>query len=150
MNFAKHSIALPVLNGTAIPLYWAVAKGGAPPGFLAPNVTRSDHWAFRREGCPACMLTDTAEFRSDRMHTRADTPDYLDYDRMARVVTGVVEVAADLAAGLPGPAGSHVHPNRILRAGRPTRRRSISPSPSIAMAAMPSSRWLTIRAGRFR
>jgi hypothetical protein len=43
------------------------------------------------------MATDTAPFRNPRYHTREDTPDRLDYDRLAHVVAGLVPVVADLA-----------------------------------------------------
>ncbi len=48
-------------------------------------------------GYPAFMITDRAPFRYDLYHTPQDTPDRLDYERMARVVAGVAEVVRDLA-----------------------------------------------------
>jgi hypothetical protein len=42
------------------------------------------------------MVTDTATFRSPHYHTEQDTPDKLDYDRLARVVDGLEKVIADL------------------------------------------------------
>ena len=57
----------------------------------------SDHWAFWREGYPGVMVTDTAPFRYPHYHAPSDTPDKLDYDRMARVVAGLARVAASLA-----------------------------------------------------
>ena len=38
------------------------------------------------------MLTDTAPYRYPHYHTTGDTPDKLDYERLARVVTGCDEV----------------------------------------------------------
>jgi Zn-dependent M28 family amino/carboxypeptidase len=49
----------------------------------------SDHWSFWQQGYPALMLTDTAPYRYPHYHSRSDTPDKLDYERMARVVAGV-------------------------------------------------------------
>ncbi len=46
----------------------------------------SDHWSFWQEGYPAVMLTDTAPYRYPYYHTRADTPDKVDYASLARVV----------------------------------------------------------------
>jgi hypothetical protein len=43
------------------------------------------------------MITDTALFRYPYYHTGEDTPDRLDYDRMARVVTGLENVIEGLA-----------------------------------------------------
>jgi len=62
--------------------------GGAAPGFL-PGIDWSDHWAFEQQGFPALMVTDTAPFRYPYYHAREDTPDKLDYSRLARVVTGL-------------------------------------------------------------
>lgn len=49
----------------------------------------SDHRSYWAEGIPAVMLTDTAFLRNPRYHTAADTPDHLDYRRMAEAVRGV-------------------------------------------------------------
>jgi len=48
---------------------------------------------------PAVMVTDTAPFRYPYYHTLRDTPDKLDYDRLARVVKGLEGVLRDLATG---------------------------------------------------
>jgi Zn-dependent M28 family amino/carboxypeptidase len=49
----------------------------------------SDHWSFNRRGIPAIMITDTAFFRYPHYHKATDTPDKLDYGRLARVTMGV-------------------------------------------------------------
>jgi len=77
------------------------AEGTAAPESLA-DIGRSDHWSYWRHGWPALMVTDTAPFRYAHYHTLQDTPDKLDYDRLARVVQGLEGVLRDLAA----PAGS--------------------------------------------
>ena len=61
------------------------------------GVSWSDHWSFWREGYRAIMVTDTALFRYPHYHSSQDTPDKLDYERLARVVEGLAEVVADLA-----------------------------------------------------
>jgi hypothetical protein len=43
------------------------------------------------------MVTDTANFRYEHYHHPGDTPDKLDFDRMARVVAGLEKVLAVLA-----------------------------------------------------
>ena len=73
------------------------SEGAALPGFIT-GVGWSDHWAFWQEGYQGVMVTDTAPFRYPYYHTRHDTPDKLDYDRMARVVDGLRGVVADLAS----------------------------------------------------
>jgi Zn-dependent M28 family amino/carboxypeptidase len=70
-------------------------EGAALPAYL-PGVFWSDHWAFWREGYPAAMVTDTALFRYGYYHLPGDTPEKLDYARLARVVTGLARVVADL------------------------------------------------------
>jgi Zn-dependent M28 family amino/carboxypeptidase len=70
-------------------------------GFAAPGwVTKagwSDHWSFWQCGYPGLMATDTAPLRYKYYHTPQDTPEKLDYDRMARVVAGLERVVIDLA-----------------------------------------------------
>jgi hypothetical protein len=72
------------------------SEGGAIPGFV-PGVGWSDHWAFWQEGYPAIMVTDTAPFRYRHYHEPTDTPDKIDYARMARVVGGLEAVVSELA-----------------------------------------------------
>lgn len=73
-------------------------EGGALYGGL-PGVGWSDHWAFWQIGVPAVMVTDTAPYRYPHYHTLTDTPEKLDYERMARVVTGLEIVIEDLLNG---------------------------------------------------
>ena len=81
------------------------SEGGAVPGFI-PGVGWSDHWAFWRQRYPALMVTDTALFRDPLYHTGADRPDRLSYDRMARVVAGLQQVVAGLAAAPRASGGA--------------------------------------------
>lgn len=62
--------------------------GGSAPGFVQ-GIDWSDHWAFEQAGIPALMITDTAPFRYPYYHSLKDTPDKVDYERLARVVTGL-------------------------------------------------------------
>jgi Zn-dependent M28 family amino/carboxypeptidase len=72
------------------------SEGIAAPGDLE-GVAWSDHWSFWQKGYPAIMITDTALFRNRYYHTQQDTPEKLDYERMARVVAGIRKVAELLA-----------------------------------------------------
>ena len=72
------------------------SEGAALPA-LTPGVGWSDHWSFWQFGYPAIMVTDTAPFRYPHYHRATDTPDKLDYKRLARVVVGLESVVADLA-----------------------------------------------------
>ncbi len=72
------------------------SEGAALWGWM-PGVGWSDHWAFWKEGFPAIMVTDTALFRYPAYHAADDTPDKVDYERLARVVSGLKHVIATIA-----------------------------------------------------
>lgn len=72
------------------------SEGLAAPGWIQ-GIGWSDHWSFWQEGYPAVMVTDTAPFRYHFYHEADDTPEKLDYARMARVVAGIERVVADLS-----------------------------------------------------
>ena len=72
------------------------AQGAALPE-LIPQIGWSDQWSFWQFGWPAIMVTDTALFRNPNYHTARDTPDTLDYERMALVVEGLIPVITELA-----------------------------------------------------
>jgi Zn-dependent M28 family amino/carboxypeptidase len=72
------------------------SEGAALPSFI-PGVGWSDQWAFWQHGYPGIMITDTAPFRYPHYHAATDTPDKLDYDRFALVVSGMEKVIAELA-----------------------------------------------------
>lgn len=69
---------------------------GAALTALVPRVASSDHWSFWKMDYPALMVTDTAPYRYPHYHKATDTPDKLDYERMARVVTGLEGVVSEL------------------------------------------------------
>ncbi|MCC6906978.1 MAG: M28 family peptidase [Phycisphaerales bacterium] len=73
------------------------SEGAALPGGI-PGVGWSDHWSFWQAGYDAIMVTDTAPFRYGDYHEASDTPDKVDYDRLARVTEGVQRVIEDLAS----------------------------------------------------
>jgi Peptidase family M28 len=72
------------------------SEGASLPSFI-PGVSWSDQWSFWKHGYPAIMVTDTAPFRYRPYHEPTDTPDKLDYDRFALVVSGMEKVITDLA-----------------------------------------------------
>ncbi|MDO5449817.1 MAG: M28 family peptidase [Akkermansia sp.] len=57
----------------------------------------SDHRNYAPRGIPSIMVTDTAMLRNHRYHERQDTPDTLDYTRMAAVTQGVLSLVRELA-----------------------------------------------------
>jgi hypothetical protein len=72
------------------------SEGLAAPSFI-PGIAWSDHWSFRKHGYPAVMITDTAFNRYPHYHRASDTPDKLDYERMARVTLGLAEMLNEFA-----------------------------------------------------
>ena len=61
--------------------------------FTAPatrlGIDFSDHRSYWARDLPAVMVTDTAFLRNHAYHSEEDTPERLDYERMAAVVDGV-------------------------------------------------------------
>jgi hypothetical protein len=74
-----------------LPVHWIAA-----PRFL-PGVDFSDHASYWDAGYPAAMITDTAFYRNPNYHSRTDTPETLDYRRMAKVVAGVFSAVLALS-----------------------------------------------------
>jgi Zn-dependent M28 family amino/carboxypeptidase len=64
---------------------------------LVPGIGWSDQLSFWREGYPAAMVTDTAFHRYRHYHQPTDTPEKLDYARMAQVVEGLARTLGSLA-----------------------------------------------------
>ena len=64
------------------------------PTFV-PGVDWSDHYWFRELGLPGVLVTDTAMMRTPHYHRATDTPDTLDYERMAGVVQALHGVLQD-------------------------------------------------------
>lgn len=68
------------------------------------GINWSDHKAFWDNGYPAIMITDTAVFRYPYYHRAHDTPDKVNFQRMARLYSGLHAVVGTLAlATPPGP-----------------------------------------------
>ena len=66
------------------------------PRFVA-GIDFSDHLNYWNAGFPAVMVTDTAFYRNPNYHETTDTPQTLDYTRMAKVVDGVFGALQELA-----------------------------------------------------
>ena len=65
------------------------------------GVDWSDHANYWPSGWNAVMITDTAIYRNLNYHRATDTPDTLDYARMAQVVAGVSAVVRAFAGEEP-------------------------------------------------
>ncbi|HEX7183270.1 MAG TPA: M28 family peptidase [Thermoanaerobaculia bacterium] len=70
-------------SATPLPVYSITAP------VSLPGIDFSDHRNFWAAGYEAVMITDSAFYRNPHYHTELDTPDTLDYGRMALVVEGV-------------------------------------------------------------
>jgi len=68
---------------------------------IVPGISWSDQWSFWQRGYPGAMITDTAFYRYGQYHSLRDTPEIIDYERVARVVAGLEHVLGELA-GLEG------------------------------------------------
>ncbi len=74
---------------------------GLLAGYVRPGYAqlgRSDHASFWNRGIPAMMVTGTASFRNTEYHRPGDTPDRLDYERLAAVTRATALTAADWAS----------------------------------------------------
>ena len=61
------------------------------PSFMQ-DLDFSDHLNYWKFGFPAITITDTAMYRNKYYHTRQDTLDRLDTEKMGQVVNGVVKM----------------------------------------------------------
>jgi Peptidase family M28 len=58
------------------------------------HLGRSDHVPFWYRGIPALLVTGTADFRNRHYHRATDTPDTLDYPRLAAVAVATAVTVA--------------------------------------------------------
>ncbi|AFY96060.1 M28 family peptidase [Chamaesiphon minutus] len=70
------------------------SEGVALPSMIQ-GVGWSDHWSFWQQGYQAVMITDTAPFRYPYYHTMDDSIDKIDFDKLARVTSGISKVISD-------------------------------------------------------
>ena len=75
-------------GATSVPAYSLSA-----PRWM-PDLDASDHRSYWAEGYPAVMVTDTAFIRNPHYHGPDDTPETLDYERMAGVVNGIMNAVS--------------------------------------------------------
>jgi hypothetical protein len=62
-----------------------------------PGIGWSDHWSFWQFGYPAIMVTDTAPWRYQHYHSATDTPDKIDYTRLAEAANGLLHAVRTVA-----------------------------------------------------
>ena len=78
-------------RAVSLPVYALTA-----PRFI-PGLDFSDHRSYWDAGYDAVKITDTSFYRNTNFHTVQDTPDTLDYQRMALVTQGVYAAVLALA-----------------------------------------------------
>jgi Zn-dependent M28 family amino/carboxypeptidase len=83
---AARRIKAAMAGATDLPVYSLNAPA------IVQGVDFSDHRSYWAEGFPAMMVTDTAFMRNPNYHRAGDTPEKLDYRRMAKVVQAVYAV----------------------------------------------------------
>ncbi|HVR95448.1 MAG TPA: M28 family peptidase, partial [Thermoanaerobaculia bacterium] len=86
--------AIPVRDLADLPVLGGLLRRRVP---ALADFGRSDHLSFWRAGIPAVMLTDTADLRNPHYHQPTDTPDTLDYERLAAIVGATAFALARLA-----------------------------------------------------
>jgi hypothetical protein len=73
------------------------SEGASVPGSI-PGVGWSDHASYWAIDVPAVMVTDTAPFRYAHYHRGTDVPARIDFDRLTRIVEGLVDVIEAFAS----------------------------------------------------
>jgi Zn-dependent M28 family amino/carboxypeptidase len=73
------------------------SQGIALPEFVS-GVRFSDQDSFWRFGYPALMVTDTANYRYPHYHDKQDTPEKLNYEKLAEVLQGLIKVVEELSS----------------------------------------------------
>ena len=76
------------------------SQGVAAPEWIE-GVDWCDQLYFWKNGYRGIMVTDSAPYRYPYYHTPQDTPDKIDYERTARIVTGLRGVVNRLASQPP-------------------------------------------------
>lgn len=96
---ANPQVPLMMRDPLDIPLFGSVVRR------LIPSVNafgRSDHISFWEAGIPAIMISDTADLRNPHYHEPTDTPDTLDYERLATIVGATAVAIARVAGPMSG------------------------------------------------
>jgi len=81
-------------QATELSVHWVALPA------VVTGVAWSDHSPFFRRGVPAFMVTDTALFRYPWYHTANDTPEKLDYVRLASLTDGLESLLRSLVGAL--------------------------------------------------
>jgi Zn-dependent M28 family amino/carboxypeptidase len=94
-DYANVSLTRRVKNEMTAAGSLPVHSINAPAGL--PGIDFSDHLNYWANDYPAVMNTDSAFYRNANYHTTRDTPDKLDYKRMAQVVDQLYAAVLNIA-----------------------------------------------------
>ena len=71
-------------------------EGGSMPLWF-PGMPRGDHAAFDSQGFASIVLSDTGSYRHSDSGTNYDLHTRLDYERLTRIVEGLIKIIPDMA-----------------------------------------------------
>jgi Peptidase family M28 len=97
---AGPAASISMCDWTDLPAFGRLLKLCVP---AVANFARSDHLAFWKSGIPAIMVTDTGDLRNPHYHQPTDTPETLDYARLAAIVGATAIGLGRLARLAPPP-----------------------------------------------
>jgi Zn-dependent M28 family amino/carboxypeptidase len=95
-HLAGDAVPILVRDPLDVPLLGKVLERAVPE---VRHFARSDHFNFWEKGLPTIMITDSADLRNPHYHQASDTPETLDYERLADII-GATAVALARAARL--------------------------------------------------
>lgn len=101
-NWSSRRFLVALKRGFAPPRGTPLVAAALPR--IIPEINLSDQLYFWKRGWPAVMVTDTAFLRNPHYHQKTDTPEKLDYERMADVVDGLEAALRQLVAKSRSPA----------------------------------------------
>jgi Zn-dependent M28 family amino/carboxypeptidase len=93
-HLAGEMVPILVRDPLDVPVLNKVLQRAVP---AVGNFARSDHFSFWEKGLPAIMVTDSANLRNPHYHQASDTPETLDYLRLADIVAATAVALARTA-----------------------------------------------------
>jgi Zn-dependent M28 family amino/carboxypeptidase len=93
-HLAGETVPILVRDPLDLPVFNKVLQHAVP---AVRHFARSDHFSFWEKGLSAIMITDSANLRNPHYHQASDTPDTLDYERLADIVVATAVAVARIA-----------------------------------------------------
>lgn len=101
-HFARPDAVLQLRSPGDLPFIGGLLRRRVP---AVRHFARSDHVPFWEARIPALMITDTGNFRYPHYHQTTDTPEKLDYQRLAELAVAAAVVIARTARLINQEAG---------------------------------------------